>query len=82
MVKPEQIETFIQTRPFRRFYLETSGGNYLAVQSPDHIKMPPAAFDLIIIFGEDGLVHHVAKDTVLNAAVFGPTPKTKSPPAE
>jgi hypothetical protein len=77
MIKPEQIKSFIETRPFRRFYLETSGGNYLVVQTPDHIKMPPPAFDLIIIFGEDGLVHHIDKNTVLNAAVVGPTPKSQ-----
>ena len=77
MIKPEQIKSFIETRPFRRFYLETSGGNCLAVQSPDHIKMPPSAFDLIIIFGEDGLVHSIDKNTILNAAVSGPMPKNE-----
>ena len=44
------------------FVLETSGGNYVTVQSPEHIKLPPKGFDLVVVFGTDGLVRCVQKD--------------------
>jgi len=74
MIKPSQIEQFIGAKPFRVFAIETLGGNYLTVQSPAHIAMPPAEFDVIIIFGQDGLVHYLTKDSILSAAVYGSTP--------
>jgi hypothetical protein len=74
LIKPDQLKEFITTEPFRPFSLETIGGNYVEVQSADHIKLPPAGFDLVIIFGVDGLVHHLAIDTIANAAVYGPKP--------
>jgi hypothetical protein len=69
-----QIKEFVQTKPFRPFAIETVGGNYITVQSPEHIKLPPPNFDLLIVFGSDGLVHHLAADSLANAAVYGPTP--------
>lgn len=74
MINQAQIQQFIDTKPFRQFALETTGGNYLVVQTPDHIKLPPSGFDLINIFGADGLVHYVPLDAVLSASVYGPTP--------
>ena len=74
MIKLAQIEAFTRTRPFRSFYLETSGGNYIEVTSERHIALPPTGHDLILVYGTDGLVHTLALDTVINAAVFGPVP--------
>jgi hypothetical protein len=74
MIKLSQIEEFIRTRPFRRFYIETAGGNYVEVESERHIMLPPPSHDLILVYGTDGLVHHLAQDSILNAAVFGPVP--------
>jgi hypothetical protein len=74
MIELAQIRKFIETRPFRQFALETIGGNYVVIQSPAHINLPPAGFDLINVFGTDGLVHYLAVDSILNAAVYGPEP--------
>jgi hypothetical protein len=74
MIDTEQLNKFIQAKPFRQFALETSGGNYVVVQSPAHIKLPPPGFDLINIYGTDGLVHYIVEGTILNAAVYGPEP--------
>jgi hypothetical protein len=77
MINPSQIEAFIAAKPFRTFAVETLGGNFFAVQSPAHIAMPPPGFDTLIIFGQDGLVHYVTQDSILSAAVYGPTPYQK-----
>jgi hypothetical protein len=45
------------------FVLETSGGNYVTVQSPERIKLPPKGFDLVLVFGTDGLVGKTAPGT-------------------
>jgi hypothetical protein len=74
MIELSQIQKFIETKPFRQFALETTGGNYVVIQSPNHINLPPPGFDLINVFGTDGLVHYVAINSVLNAAVYGPEP--------
>jgi hypothetical protein len=76
-MKLSQIKEIIGTRPFRPFAIETSGGTYVTVQTPAHIKLPPPSFDLIIVYGTDGLVHFLTKDTILNAAVYGPAPLHK-----
>ena len=76
MIKLKQIEDFTKATPFRPFALETSGGNHLLVTNPDRIKLPPEGFDLILIYGEEGLVHYIDQATVLNAAVYGPEPRT------
>ena len=82
MIKLSQIQEFIGAKPFRVFALETLGGNYLNVQSPAHIAMPPPEFDIVIVFGQDGLVHYVSKDSILNAAVYGPTPHVSADQAQ
>jgi hypothetical protein len=74
MISLAQIEEFTRTRPFRRFYIETAGGNYITIESERHIALPPAGHNIIIVYGNDGLVHHLAKDAIINAAVFGPVP--------
>jgi hypothetical protein len=73
-----QIEEFIRTRPVRRFYLETAGGNYVEVESERHIMLPPPNQDLILVYGTDGIVHHLDKNEILNAAVYGPVPHKDS----
>ena len=78
MISLAQIQKFIETRPFRQFALETAGGNYVVIQSPAHINLPPPGFDLINVFGTDGLVHYVAVDSILNATVYGPEPHSQA----
>ena len=39
----------------------------LPEKSERHIALPPAGHDLIIVYGNDGLVHHLAKDAIINA---------------
>jgi hypothetical protein len=41
MITKAPLQEFIGMRPFRRFALETTGGNYVIVESADHIKLPP-----------------------------------------
>jgi hypothetical protein len=77
MIKTKQLIAFILAEPFRQFALETSGGNYVVVQSPEHIKLPPPGFDLINVYGTDGLVHYIVEGTIINAAVYGPEPVEK-----
>jgi hypothetical protein len=74
MIDTEQLKKFIKAKPFRQFMLETSGGNYIEIASPDHIALPPPGFDLINVYGTDGLVHYIVKDTIINAAIYGPEP--------
>jgi hypothetical protein len=73
-MKLAQIEELIRTSPFRKFFLETAGGNYIEVESSGHLKLPPPGHDLILVYGTDGLVHYLTIDSILNAAVFGPVP--------
>ena len=73
-MKLARIEELIHTSPFRKFFLETAGGNYIEVETERHVKLPPPSHDLVIVYGTDGLVHYPAKDSILNAAVFGPVP--------
>jgi hypothetical protein len=74
MMTTEQIEEFAAVQPFRPFALETVGGNHVIVQSQSHIKLPPAGFDVVIVFGGDGLVHYLPFASIATAAVFGPNP--------
>jgi hypothetical protein len=69
MIKLSQIEEFIRTRPVRRFYIETAGGNYVEVGSERHIRPPPPNHDLNLVYGTDGLLQRLAKDSILKAAV-------------
>ena len=78
MITTNQIREWIEAKPFRQFVLETSGGNYIQVQSPAHIHLPPPGFDLINVYGTDGLVHYIVEGTILNAAVYGPQPLRKA----
>ena len=74
MITKDQIRDWIEAKPFRQFALETSGGNYIVVTSPAHITLPPPGFDLINVYGTDGLIHHIIEGTIINAAVYGPEP--------
>ncbi len=74
MINTEQLKKFIEAKPFRKFALETSGGNYVVVASAAHIHLPPPGFDLINVYGTDGLVHYIVEGTIINAAVYGPEP--------
>jgi hypothetical protein len=46
--KFRQIEELIAMRPFRPFAVETRGGSKYVVQSPDHVKLPPAGASLAV----------------------------------
>jgi hypothetical protein len=72
MITTKQIEKFIATRPFRQFALKTSDGNHVVVSDPDRIKLPPAGFELVLVYGVDGLVHFLSTTTIIDAAFYGP----------
>jgi hypothetical protein len=74
MISLQQLQEFINMRPFRPFSLETIGGNYIIVQSPDHIKLPPPKHEVITVYGEDGIVHHFILGAIVTAQVYGPAP--------
>jgi hypothetical protein len=76
MITTAQLQEFIGMRPFRRFALETTGGNYVIVETADHIKLPPPNLEAILVYGTDGVVHYLTIDSIANAAVYGATPKT------
>lgn len=59
-----QLKSIAAAQPFRPFSLETIGGNYLAVDKVDHVLFPPPDRDVIIVFGADGLIHHVTLDQI------------------
>jgi hypothetical protein len=77
MITTKQLEEFRTISPFRPFALETVGGNRVLVQSSAHIKLPPAEFDIVIVFGNDGLVHHLPLESIASAAVYGPEPNAR-----
>jgi len=52
------LKNLFGPRPFRRFYIETAGGNYVEVENERHIMVARPSHDLIIVYGTDGLVHH------------------------
>jgi hypothetical protein len=58
--KFRRIEELTATRPFRSFAVETNGGSKYVVQSPDHIKLPPADATLAVI-SHDGLISFFAE---------------------
>jgi hypothetical protein len=76
MIGTKQIAEFVSTRPFRQFALETIGGQIVIVETEAHIKLPPPGFDVVVVFGTDGLVHHLPVDSIATAAVYGPAPGT------
>lgn len=59
--KFRQIEELTALHPFRPFTVETNGGSKYVVQSPDHIKLPPADASLAVIF-HDGLISFFAEE--------------------
>jgi hypothetical protein len=61
--KFRQIEELVLIRPFRSFAVETNGGSKYVVQSPDHIKLPPADATLAVIF-HDGIVSVLSEDDI------------------
>jgi hypothetical protein len=77
MISLKQIAEFISVRPFRQFGLETIGGQIVTVESESHIKLPPEGFDVVVVFGTDGLVHHLPVDSIATASVYGPAPHTE-----
>ena len=50
-------------RPFRPFSVETNGGSRYVVQSPDHIKLPPADASLAVVF-HDGVISFFAENDI------------------
>jgi hypothetical protein len=65
--KFRQIEEFTAMRPFRPFAVETNGGSKYVVQSPNHIKLPPADASLAVVF-HDGLISLFAEDDIKSLA--------------
>jgi hypothetical protein len=61
--KFRQIEELTTMRPFRPFTVETKGGTKYVVQSPDHIKLPPADATLAVVF-HDGLISFFAEGDI------------------
>jgi hypothetical protein len=61
--KFRQIEELTVMRPFRPFAVETNGGSRYVVQSPDHIKLPPADASLAVVF-HDGLISFFAEEDI------------------
>jgi hypothetical protein len=66
--KFRQIEELTAMRPFRPFAVETNGGSRYIVQSPDHLKLPPADASLVVIF-HDGLISFFTEEDI---ASFSP----------
>jgi hypothetical protein len=63
MPKFRQIEELITMQSFRPFAVETNGGSKYVVQSPDHIKLPPADATLAVIF-HDRVISFFAEDDI------------------
>jgi hypothetical protein len=61
--KFRQIEELTAMRPFRPFAVETRGGSKYVVQSPDHIKLPPADASLAVVFHDD-VISFFAEDDI------------------
>jgi hypothetical protein len=55
----DQLKLLADAEPFRRFVLETTGGNYISVDAQHHVLFSPPGFDLIFVFAADRLVHHL-----------------------
>ena len=68
MKKLEEIETLINRQPFRPFVIETIGGEKIGVQTSGHIKLPPARFDSIVVFAENGLVYLIDEAGIASIA--------------
>jgi hypothetical protein len=62
-----QIEELTAMRPFRPFAVETNGGSKYVVQSPDHVKLPPADATLAVVF-HDGLISFFAEEDIKSLA--------------
>jgi hypothetical protein len=60
----EQLRALADADPFRTFVLETTGGNYIVVDKPNHVLFPPPDFDLIHVFAADRLVHAITLETI------------------
>jgi hypothetical protein len=60
----EQLKLLADAEPFRAFVLETTGGNYILIDKPNHVLFPPPDFELIHVFAADGLVHAITLETI------------------
>jgi hypothetical protein len=63
MPKFSQIEELTAIRPFQPFAVETNGGSKYVVQSPAHIKLPPADASLAVIF-HDGVISFFEEEDI------------------
>jgi hypothetical protein len=69
-LKQLQLLANVDEKSFRSFTLETTGGNYITVNKPNHVAFPPPDFDLITVFAADGLVHYITLETINSWAVL------------
>jgi hypothetical protein len=52
-VNATQIKSLAANSPFKRFVLETTGGQLIPVDKPEHIHVAPAGWpDLFVIFSD------------------------------
>jgi hypothetical protein len=65
----KQLKSLAEAKPFHPFVIETTGGNYIAVDQEDHILFPPPDRNLIVIFAADKLAHFVTVDEINSFAV-------------
>jgi hypothetical protein len=68
MMKLSELKAKLQREPFRPFVIDLQSGRQVRVESEAHIKLPPDGFDVVIVFGTDGLVHHLPLDSIVTVA--------------
>jgi hypothetical protein len=52
----EQIKVQLETKPFRAFVVESSGGNLIPVSRPEWVFFPPG-LNQVVIFTDQGAWH-------------------------
>jgi hypothetical protein len=73
MIKLPQIEEFIRTRAVSAFLHRDRRRKLCRSRKRAAYRVAaPAAHDIIVVYGNDGLVRHIDKNEILNAAVYGP----------
>lgn len=66
-----QLKALAEDKPFRAFILETIGGNHLLVSDAWRMVLPPSPeFDLIFIYGTDGVVHHITAEAINSYSIL------------
>ncbi len=65
----DQIQQVCRAVPFRRFYLETTGGSRYEIDNPDRIFFGPEPYRTMVVFDRAGRVHLVNEGHVASLAV-------------